>query len=138
MSPEEKQRMIHIRIKDGVHRELRKVAAEYDLTIQDIVSGAVEETIEEKEIELKLEERRERLEKKAHEMEKTILERLEPLRVKIESEFETELPDLPDIDPFLEELPEAVMAKLMKIEKSLGKMSLQLAELTKALVENED
>lgn len=46
MTSEEKKRMIHIRISDEIHKELRKAAAEYDLTIQEIVSDAVEERVE--------------------------------------------------------------------------------------------
>ena len=46
MGSNDEQRMIHIRIDRNVHRDLRRAAAEYDLTIQDIVSGAVERTVE--------------------------------------------------------------------------------------------
>ncbi len=45
MTNKEEQRLIHIRIDRNVHKDLRRVAAEYDLTIQDIVSGAVEKTV---------------------------------------------------------------------------------------------
>ena len=46
MTGKEEQRMIHIRIDRSVHRDLRLVAAEYDLTIQDIVAEAVEKRVD--------------------------------------------------------------------------------------------
>ena len=46
MTERSEQRMIHIRIDRSVHRDLRRAAAEYDLTIQDIVSNAVEKTVD--------------------------------------------------------------------------------------------
>jgi len=137
MSPDENQRMIHIRIDRGVHKELRKVAAEFDLTIQEIVSDAVEEKIEDREMELKLEKKRAMLERKAKRMELKMLEKFEQFPFEIESEIETDLPEPPELDPFAEELPEAVMAKLMKIEKSIEKISIQLEELSATLGQSE-
>ncbi len=130
MSPEEKQRMIHIRIDNGVHKELRKVAAEYDLTIQEIVSGAVEETVEDHEIELQLERRREklerrheRIERRAMEIEKRRVDGREPITVEIESEFEVND----------ESQSDSLMAKLLKIEKSVDTISIQIEELKAVL-----
>ena len=65
MTGEEKQRMIHIRIKEDIHKELRKAAAEYDLTIQEIVSEAVEERVEAFEEGLLLEREKELLKHEA-------------------------------------------------------------------------
>jgi ElaB/YqjD/DUF883 family membrane-anchored ribosome-binding protein len=46
MESDNDRRMIHIRIDSDLHRELRKVAAEFDETIQDIAERAVEERVE--------------------------------------------------------------------------------------------
>ena len=54
MTHSEKQRMIHVRLDRKVHKELRKVAAEYDVSIQEIVSGAVEKQVEALETEISI------------------------------------------------------------------------------------
>lgn len=47
--------MIHIRLDREVHKELRKAAAEYDVSIQEIVSTAVEKQVEAFETEISVE-----------------------------------------------------------------------------------
>lgn len=59
------RRMIHIRIDNELHKELRKVAAEFDGTIQDIVARAVEERVEELRERILLEKEKELLELEA-------------------------------------------------------------------------
>ena len=72
MTPEEKQRMIHIRIDGGTHKELRKVAAEYDLTLQEIVAEAVESRVQALEAEIMLKEKGMELERRARELEVSV------------------------------------------------------------------
>lgn len=93
MTPDESQRMIHIRINNAIHKELRKAAAEYDLTIQDIVSEAVAERVDAFEAEAKMERAEKMLEKaerKTSEYEKEISEKLESINVTIEEECDAE------------------------------------------------
>lgn len=44
MAPKEK--MIHVRLGDDVHRDLRRAAAEEDTSIQELVSRVVSRTVE--------------------------------------------------------------------------------------------
>jgi hypothetical protein len=87
MTPEEKQRMIHIRIGDGTHKELRKVAAEYDLTLQEIVAHAVEDRVQAMEAEIMLEEKEKELERRARELELRLSGEIEPLHEEMEQEI---------------------------------------------------
>ena len=41
-----KDRMIHVRLDDAVHRDLRRAAAEEDTTIQELVSRVVSRTVD--------------------------------------------------------------------------------------------
>jgi len=45
MSAEEKDRMIHIRLDEEVHKDLRKAAAEEDTSMQKLVSKVVSQTV---------------------------------------------------------------------------------------------
>lgn len=83
------QRMIHIRIDSDVHRELRKVAAEFDVTIQDIVANAVEESVDALLSRVMMERERELLEREAQYLEREkIAEEAELLQEEIQREME--------------------------------------------------
>jgi len=113
--PEDKERMIHIRIKNAVHKDLRKLAAEYDLTMQDIVSEAVEKSIKNiEEIGLGMELQMEKFEKHANQLEEQMQERLESIQV--------DLDPGKDSDSYDEEFSSfqvSIMEKLESIEEKI-------------------
>ncbi len=123
MTLEEKQRMIHIRINNAVHKELRKVAAEYDLTIQEIVSNAVEEKVEALETQVRLEREQVKLERKAHELETMIMERIEPLQIEIEQEFAAEAPNYTESSADKVSVMERLETIEREIETLVGEIS---------------
>ena len=129
MSPEEKQRMVHIRLDSEVHRELRKAAAEYDITIQEIVSDAVEKRVENFDAEIRLERRQEELEKKAEEYE-----------LNITGTIDTEYDSIVDRDSGRDAslIAFSLMGEqLNAIETAIRSLSEQIVELKSLLVSNE-
>ena len=124
MTPDEKERMIHIRINNELHKELRKAAAEYDLTMQDIVSEAVEKRIQAlEEVEAGVELEMDRLEKHAHELEIRIAERLESLGVETELEAVAEVLDDDGHTSFQDPVEKRLEAIEEKLDVLLNKMS---------------
>gem|GEM_PF-4520603 len=142
MTEEEKQRMIHIRISGATHRELRKVAAEKDQTMQELVVTAVERTVEETELQSGVEKIKLKLEEKAREIEERALE-LEERRVEIEYqsrelasrelELEVELELSGESAPGLE----TVIDRIKRMEKLVSSLSSQLLCLRNELVDHE-
>jgi hypothetical protein len=124
MTSEEKERMIHIRINNDLHKELRKAAAEYDLTMQDIVSEAVEKRIQSLEgVEAGVELEIERLEKHARELEIRLQERLESLEVEIEEELDTEGSDEGSNSIFESSVEKRLESFGDKLEEILNRLS---------------
>ncbi len=121
MSPEEKKKMLHIRLDRSVHKDLRKAAAEYDISIQEIVSDAVEKRVEHLEAEIKLEEQRERLDEKSRKYELKITDT-------IEIDDDTDI----EADSYL-----SVTGRLESIENAIGKLSEQIEEIRNLLVNHE-
>lgn len=142
MTDEEKQRMIHIRIKSDIHRELRKAAAESDQTMQELVAEAVEQKVEEREIQLHIEEIQLKIEERAREVEERALEtaeramEIEMLSRELDDrEIELELTiELNDDTPSSRE---TVMDRVRRMEKLLASLAGQLAILKTELVNNE-
>ena len=124
MTPDEKERMIHIRINNELHKELRKAAAEYDLTMQDIVSEAVEKRIQAlEEVEAGVELEMDRLEKHSHELEIRIAERLESLGVETELEAVAEVLDDDEHTSFQNPVEKRLEAIEEKLDVLLNELS---------------
>jgi hypothetical protein len=130
MTEEEKQRMIHIRLGSDLHRELRRAAAEYDVTLQEIVSKAVEDRVHAIEAEIRLEEKSLELEEKARELELRMQDRAGAVRP-------TRGPGSRDGTgeaPGREEISVTVTARLdeieLKLERILGEISRMEQRIT--------
>jgi tetrahydromethanopterin S-methyltransferase subunit G len=123
MTEDEKQRMIHIRLGSGLHRDLRRAAAEYDVTRQEIVSKAVEERVHAIEAEIRLEEKSLDLEQKARELEQRMQDRLGSPRPPEEPGRRGSAEEA----PAREEISVTVSARLdeieLKLERILGEIS---------------
>ena len=143
MSPEVKQRMLHIRIDRAIHKVLRKAAAEYDISIQEIVADAVEKKLEGLDTEIEMEAKLEELEKKAQEYEvkcEELEKKAREYELKISEEIETEL-DSSARDGREEEIvleyTVSVNDRLGDIENSIAKISDAVEEIKNMLSENE-
>jgi uncharacterized protein (DUF3084 family) len=144
MTEEERQRMIHIRISGATHRELRKVAAENDQTMQELVVLAVERTVEEtellsevEEIKLKLEEKARKVEERAFELEERSVKiesrnrELESREIELEVKLELELTGEPVSQP------ETLIDRIKRMEKLVSSLSSQLQCLKNDLADHE-
>jgi uncharacterized protein (DUF3084 family) len=144
MTEEERQRMIHIRISGATHRELRKVAAENDQTMQELVVLAVERTVEEtellsevEEIKLKLEEKARKVEERAFELEERSVKiesrnrDLESREIELEVKLELELTGEPVSQP------ETLIDRIKRMEKLVSSLSSQLQCLKNDLADHE-
>jgi uncharacterized protein (DUF3084 family) len=146
MTEEERQRMIHIRISGATHRELRKVAAENDQTMQELVVLAVERTVEETELLSEVEEIKLKLEEKARKVEERAFE-LEERSVKIESrnrdlesrEIELEVKLELELELTGEPVsqPETLIDRIKRMEKLVSSLSSQLQCLKNDLADHE-
>ncbi len=129
MSPEEKQRMLHIRLDRAVHKDLRKAAAEYDISIQEIVSDAVEKKVENLEAEIRKDRKKERLERKSRKYELKITDTIdcepgEELETDIVGELNTQASSL-------------IVGRLESIENAICRLSEQIDEIRNMLLSNE-
>ena len=129
MTGEEKQRMIHIRIKEDVHKELRKAAAEYDLTIQDIVSEAVEERVEAFEEGLLLEREKELLNYEAELLRSETQNVPESMEISIEHEIDTK--------DEVSAHGSSLHTRLDSVLKGIRQIQAELKEISRKLSENE-
>lgn len=130
MSPEEKKRMLHIRLDSEIHKDLRKAAAEYDISIQEIVADAVEKEVELLETEVRLEKRRSKLEKKAMEYELEIIERAE-------TDLDREIEPIEQTTNVSTEMSASISDRLECVELAIFKMSQQIDEIKSLLVNND-
>jgi hypothetical protein len=134
MTEEERQRMIHIRISGATHRELRKVAAENDQTMQELVVLAVERTVEEtellSEVARKVEERAFELEERSVKIESRNRE-LESREIELEVKLELELTGEPVSQP------ETLIDRIKRMEKLVSSLSSQLQCLKNDLADHE-
>lgn len=139
MTKEERTRMMHIRLLEPIHKELRKIAAERDQTMQDVVASVVEQRIKKEDILARVQELERLAEEKALEMETRTLEiemrslELEKRGLELEEkaiEYEMTL-ELSEADPVSEHESPA-MKSLRKIEK----LALGLSEQIKVLKES--
>lgn len=142
MTDEEKQRMIHIRIKSDIHRELRKAAAESDQTMQELVAEAVEQKVEEREIQLHIEELQLRVEERAMEVEERALETAErAIEVEMLSreldDREIELELTVELNEGTPSSSENVIDRVQRMEKLVASLASQLAILKTELLNNE-
>jgi hypothetical protein len=125
MTEDEKQRMIHIRLGSDLHRELRRAAAEYDVTLQEIVSKAVEDRVHAIEAEIRLEEKSLELEEKA----RVVEQRMEEIA---ESPRPAEGPGSRDGTgeaPGREEISVTVTARLDEIELKLERILVEISRM---------
>ena len=125
MSPEEKKRMLHIRLDSEIHKDLRKAAAEYDISIQEIVADAVEKEVVHLETEIRLDRRRVKLEEK------------EAIEYKIEVAEKGEGDIQQKIEGQSTQSIGTVIERLDCIELAIFKLSEQIDELKSLLGENE-
>ena len=133
MTPEEKERMIHIRIKNDVHKDLRKLAAEYDLTMQDIVSKAVENSIRNIEkIGLGMEMQMEEFEKHAIKLEEQMKDKLESLQVDLDQEKDSE-----SYDDEFSSFQVSIMEKLESIDEKIEMLLREVSGIKKSTDESE-
>ncbi len=142
MTDEEKQRMIHIRIKSDIHKELRKAAAESDQTMQELVAEAVEQRVEEREIQFHIEEIQLKIEERAREIEERALETAEKameieLRSRELEDREIELELTVELDEGTPSSRETVIGRVQRMEKLLTSLAGQLAILKTELIDNE-
>lgn len=142
MTSEEKQRMIHIRINNLVHRELRKVAAENDQTMQELVAEAVENKVEAREAELRIEEIQLELEERALKVEEQALEMADrameiELRSRELESREIELEIAVDMKEESGISGKKAVNRIIRMEKLLSTLSIQLSALKGELLDEE-
>ena len=131
MSPEEKKRMLHIRLDSEIHKDLRKAAAEYDISIQEIVADAAEKEVVHLETEIRLDRRRVKLE------EKEAIEYKIEVAEKGEGVVQQEIEVLTKSEEQSTQSIGTVLERLEGIELAIFRLSEQVDKLKSLLVENE-
>ncbi len=130
MNPEEKKRMLHIRLDREVHKDLRRAAVECDISLQEIVAEAVEKEVEHLEAQLLLDRKRVELERVAGKYELEIIEQV-TTELKQEREINSE-----DEGQSVSSSG-SIAERLEGIEHAILRLSEQIDELRNLLVESD-